>query len=531
VAVARGWWLLLPACVVLPVRATAQSTTLDPDLEEPRWFRAWSPLLWRGDLTRRIPSLGSGFQPDTARTGEFWTAGNPAGLVREVDAGRTDFTFGWTREQGDYRRPLDAGAARLIRLRARSWQRISPSFALIGNVIADQERLEPGTLSAQTEAHTSSPFVLTDTSNAGMRRTRVRLEGAGAWGVGAWGLGIALGLDVRDNQTLESGFVRRGRGAVPGAVLGVSRRLGSAAVGAYGRYRFRNETIRLSESAAEGRIYPLEGYREPKRNDLIEGYYRRIEESSPSVGVSARTLLLGGTAAGFAEARWLTETQTSQETADPAQDRWSMDGWSAGFSWQRPLGSRWRVEVSGEGESLVGEADAYFDEVGVFFTTNERRYAARGALRYAHEDWQLALGGSLRHERRVRNDSSALVGSSISATSPGIEGSAGRRFGPVTVTLSGGLHYYAPTSTLPSPAEDGPKYQQLIAPELDLYAIPSRPYMGAIRIDWLVAANSVIWLLARTENSSPTDGPLTSFSPSGSRSMSAVEGGLRLERR
>jgi hypothetical protein len=510
---------------------TAQSTTLDPDLEEPRWLRAWSPLLWRGDISRRIPSLGAGLEPDTMRTGEFWTAGNPAGLVREIGVGRTDFALGWSREQGDFRRPLDAAASRLIRLRARSWQRVSSSFALIGNVIADQERLDPGTLSDQTEPHASSPFVLTDTSNAGMRRTRVRLEGAGAWSIGAWGVGLALGLDVRDNQTLESGFVRRGRGTVPGAVLGVSRGVGSATVGAYGRYRFRNETIRLSESAAEGRIYPLEGYREPQRIDLIEGYYRRIEETAPSVGVSTRARLLGGVVAAFAEARWLSERQTSQETADPAEDRWSTDGWSAGFSWQRLLGSRWRIEVSGEGEALVGEADAFFDDVGVFFTTNERRLGARATVRYAHGSWLMGLEGGVRHERRVRNDSSALIGSSISAASPEVQGLAGRRFGSVAVTLSGGLLLHAPTSTLPSPTAQGPKYQQLIAPEVDLYAMPSHPYMGSIRIDWQVSKGSLIWLRARTERTSPTEGPLTPFSPSGARKMSALEGGIRVEQR
>jgi hypothetical protein len=258
----------------------------------------------------------------------------------------------------------------------------------------------------------------------------------------------------------------------------------------------------------------------------MEGYYRRIDETSPSAGVSARARLLGGTAGAFIEARWLSERQTSQETADAEEDTWRTNGWSGGASWQRPLGRSWHLELGGEAEQLRGEADAAFDEEAVFFTAKERRIEGRGMLRFVGGEWNTAFGAGIRHERRVRNDSSAAIGSSISATSPVVEAMAGRRLGRVTLTVSGGVLFHAPTSTIPAPSARGPKYQQLIAPELDLYAMPAQPYLWALRLDWRVSSNAVLWLTARTESISPTDLPLTASSPTGDRSATAIEGGL-----
>jgi len=70
---------------------------------------------------------------------------------------------------------------------------------MLGSVVLDQERLDLGSQSDETEPYPTSPFVTTDTSTSPVRRTRARLEGVAGWTLGNWGLGIAVGYDTRDN--------------------------------------------------------------------------------------------------------------------------------------------------------------------------------------------------------------------------------------------------------------------------------------------------------------------------------------------
>jgi hypothetical protein len=416
-----------------------------------------------------------------------------------------------------------AGAAPGTELAAHS-----ASFSLIGRVVADREELDPGTASDHTEPYSSSPFVALDTSLAPVRRTRVRLEGAGGWQLGSWGLGLALGLENRDHQTIESGLVRRVRGSLAGGVVGASKQLGEFGLGVYGRYRYRNETIRLMEAAEQGRVYQLEGYRDVVPIDFIQQYYRRTEEVSKAAGASASGPLARGLGAAFGEVRRLTERLSQQQENDPPEDEWRVTGWTAGFSWRRPLSRRWWLEASANGEGLVGKADAVSDSAGVIFTAHERRVAAQVDLHFDSGTWEVAAGIGFRHDMRDRADSAADASSRVSSNSPALQVLAGRRLGAVRIILSGAILFYGPDSRIPDPTFRGQVYQRFIAPELDLYALEARPNALAARVEWSISGSSTLWAAGRRESLTPRSVQLTPFSPRGNRRATALEAGITL---
>lgn len=513
---------------VCPGPARAQSLSTYPEGDRPRWLTAWSPLDWDPGFTKHLPTANLLIPGYRTRIGEFWTAGNPGALAREVDSAHTEFAVAWSRQRGEYRRPLDPGGTRLLRLRGESWQSLRPGFSLIGRIVADREEVNPGTASDQTEPYSSSPFITLDTSLAAVRRTRIRLEGASGWRVGAWGLGLTLGLENRDHQTIESGLVRRVRGSLAGAVVGVSRRLGPFDMGVYGRLRYRNETIRLTEAAAQGTVYQLEGFRDVLPINFTQAYYRRTEEVSTAVGASASGPLAGGVVTAYGEVRRLTEGLTNQEQNNPRDDEWRVTGWAAGFSWGRVVGKNWRLEASAALEVLDGKADAAFDSTGVFFTARERRAVGQFGLHFDSKIWEGAAGIGIRHERSDRADLSAAVESQISSTSPLLRVLVGRRLGAVKVSLSGAVLFYGPDSRIPDPVSRGQTYQRFIAPGLDLDALGARPSAILARVDWRASKGTTFWWVGKSERLSPRGAALTSFSPSGSRLTSAMEGGITI---
>ncbi len=513
---------------LLPTISAAQALGLSPAHDRPRWLTAWSPLDWDLDLTRRLPAASLLIPGYRTHIGAFWTAGNPAALARDVDSSHTEFALAWSRQRGDYRRPLDPGGTRLVRLQGESWRSIQPRFSLIGRIVADREELDPGTASDETEPYSSSPFVTLDTSLAAVRRTRVRLEGAGGWQLGSWGLGLTLGLEDRDHQTNESGLTRRLHGATAGVVLGASRRLGSFGLGVFGRYRNRNETIRLTEVTEQGRVYQLEGFRDALPIDFITAYYRRIQEVSTAAGASLSGALAGGVVAASAEVRRLTEKMTVQEQNNPLEDTWRVTGWAAGLSWRRFVSTTWSIESSLSGEGFNGKADAAFDSTGVFYVAHGSVASAQVELHFDSGDWEAAAGLGFRHESWDGADTSPDVSARLSSTSPGVQLLAGRQLGAVRIILSGAMLFYGPNSRIPDPSSRGQAYQRFIAPALDLYALAAHPGALAARVEWSVSGGSTLWTVLRFENLSPRAAALTPFSPTGTRRATALELGITL---
>ncbi len=340
-----------------------------------------------------------------ARIGQFWTGGNPAGLRAELEDTRTDFASGISRESGSYKRPLDPGARTAQYASGSGWSALDARVAVIGRATLEQEHLDPGTFADVLDPYASSPLVTLDTTSTPTRRTTASLEGATGLQFGPWGVGLALGYESSERRTIEAGLVRLLRAATPGAVVGVTRGLGSVAVGMVGRWRHRAESIRLFERAAEGEVVELEGLREVTPIAIDAHYFRRTEETTWSLGLTAAGHIgTGHWAASLARDR-LRQGLTRQEVDHPAQDFWRASGWSGSVAYQRPVGSTWRFTAVAGYASLRGTADLALDTVGVIFEATEQALTWHAELRRNLGDggWGAVFATDVRYEHRVRD--------------------------------------------------------------------------------------------------------------------------------
>lgn len=515
--------------------AVAQSFGLDGEHDFPVWMRGWSGLRLAADLPRRLPGAGvaiSSLVFGAPRVGTFWTAGNPAGLVDGIRDTRSDFTAGWSRQRGDYRRPLDPGAARLMQGGAQAWKGFSPTFSMLGRVELDQERLDPGTRANATTPYGSSPFVTVDTAGTGVRRTRAVLEGVAGWKLGRWGLGVTVGFEARDHSTILSGVVRRVTGSTPGLVLGATRRLGGVEFGVQGRYRHRAEEIRVFERTQNARVLQLTAYSEAIPVDLIEPYFRRTEEDASAFGANLSGKFDRVTWAAVAEVTKLQTRLSRQRINDPATDRWNASGWEARGEVQRPLGSRGLLTLHARIVSVSGDGDLVTDSSGVIFTADESAFETEAELRLlpAERGWAGTLTVGWARESRQRQDLGAQLGSNISATTPSVALELGRTVGSsLFVSVGGAMAAYGPTSVIANPASRGPVYRYYIAPELDLYASRATPTALSFLLQYRTGKAATLWLSGRAERlSSSESAPLSAFTPSGSRTASSFAGGIML---
>jgi hypothetical protein len=405
---------------------------------------------------------------------------------------------------------------------------------MLGRVVFDQERLDPGTRADASSPFGSSPFVTLDTSGTGFRRTRALLEGAAGWKLGGWGLGTTLGLEARDHSTIVSGVVRRVRLATSGVVLGATRRIGGVEVGVLGRYRHKAEEIRVFQRSAASWLYQLAGYREVEPIAAQPPYYRRREETSSAFGVSL--------AGQFSKARWtlyaegtrLREGLWRQQINDPAKDRWNASGWKARAGLQRPMGSRGLLTVHAHISSLSGDGDLSTDSAGVIFMAEESVWDIEAELRLlpAGRGWTGSATLGLARESRERRDvgGNSPIGTNVSAVSPSVAVELGRDVGgSFFVAFGGALSLHGPTSALPDPRNRGPVYQSYAAPELDLYSSRATPMAVSFMLQYRTGKSTTLWMSGRTERLSSSESvPISPFTPSGSRTTTSLAGGVTL---
>lgn len=521
----------LTAWSALAVPVRAQSLGLSPDRQLPSWLTRWSVLAPRADLPRWMPSASTVVPLSLlARTpiGLFWTAGNPAGLTGSVDSARTDIMAAVARTRGDFRRPLEPSGTNLTRVSAISWRPFDHRLTMLGSVVLDQERLDQGSQSDETEPYPTSPFVTTDTSTSPIRRIRARLEGVAGWALGDWALGIAAGYDSRENQTIAGGLVRRIRQTMPGVALGATRRVAGIKAGITARYRDRSETILLTERAAEGVVMQLEGYQDVAPLGVNLAHYRRIEEGVASASLGLEGRLGTGRWVLFGEAARLRERRTRQQQDDPAFDRWNAASWTAGGAYQRFLGSggRWVFTLDARYTSLTGDGDLATDSAGTVFIATERAFDGLAELRLlpVTGGWTGLIALSIGYERRVRNDSVAVIGSDVKTFDPGVSLEIGRALSSaVTLIGTGALLSRASNSAIPAPLLRGQVYQRLIAPELGLYTRDVTASSAGAALRWDVSTHTGLWLSVRTESVKPRGFPTpTAFGPTGSRTASSV---------
>ncbi len=515
----------------------AQSIGLAPEHDLPAWLDRWSVLAPRADLPRHFPTAGSalpaGLFPATT-IGLFWTAANPAGLAGAVDSAWTEFRAAAAGSRGAFRRPLDPGGTRLRQISATSWRPLTDRVTMLGRVVLDQERFDPGSQADESEPYPTSPFVTTDSSTSPTRRTRARLEGVAAWRLGAWALGADLGYETNERRTIEAGFARLTRQTMPGVALGVTRTAGGLTVGLVGRYRNRAETIDLTERAAEGQVVDLAGYQGVTPISVNQSYYRRIDEDVPSASLGLSGAGLGGRWVAFVEVSRLRERRTRQQQDQPAYDRWNAGAWTAGAAYQRGLGrsGRWRLTLDGRFTALTGDGDLALDSAGTVFTATERAFEGRAELRRLRSagGWSGLIAVKSRYENRVRNDSIAVIGSKIQTAGLGVELELGHPLAPgVAFLASGGLVSQASSAAIPAPLVQGAVYQRLIAPELDFYARDLTPWSAGLALRWQASARTALWLAGHAEGVSPR-GPMgpTGYTGSAGRSASSVVLGVVL---
>ncbi|HJR16899.1 MAG TPA: hypothetical protein VJ808_08620, partial [Gemmatimonadales bacterium] len=462
------------------------------------------------------------------------TAGNPGGVADGIRDSRSDFMFTWSRQRGEYRRPLDPGATRLLQGQVQGWKGFSPTFSMLGRVVFDQERFDPGTRANASAPFGSSPFVTVDTSGTGFRRTRAVLEGATGWKVGGWGLGVTLGFQARDHTTILSGVVRRVRLATPGVVLGAIRRLGSVEVGIQGRYRHQAEEIRVFQRSAATWVYQLSGYREVEPIAAQPPYYRRREENSSALGLSLAGKFGKTSWTLLAEGTRLREGLWRQQVNDPAQDRWNAKGWRAKAGLQRALGARGLVSLHANIISLTGDGDLSTDSAGVVFAADESAWDIEAELRLLPVDrgWTGTAVLGLAHESRERRDvgGNSPIGTTVRFVSPSVAVELGRNVGDRFFLASGAaLSLYGPTSALPDPNNRGPLYQHYFAPELDLYSSRATPVAFSLMLQYRTGRSATLWLSGRTERLSSSESvPISAFTPGGSRTATSFFGGVIL---
>lgn len=512
----------------LPAAASRATESLTP-----AWMLAWSPLAAIAEHPRalpRAPQLPHLLLAPAPRVGLLWTIGNPAALPSGVEARWNALELRGSGDRGDYRRPMDPEDVDAIAFAGLGWETLGRSGALAGRVVVDQEVLGRVPFTDFLEPHASSSLILADSSLPEMRRVRAQLEGAFGWRFGDVAVGVAGGLEVRDHRTQDAPFPRIARLSAQGVAAGVVWRLpvGGLDLGAHARWTPGTETVSLFPEPATGTAFLFHGYAEPTRA-VVAGpgaFFRRAERDAYLWSLAA-----GGESAGFTWALGWTSTDRredhfTEQSADPDEDRWDANGWVLSGAAQRALiGDRLLVTAEAWYSTLDGDAFRS-DLQGSVFRATEEVWAVTGDVRYlpSVSPWAAAFRFALQHERRARRDFVALVRSEVESWSPGFAMELSRSVGTSTrVSIAYGVSFYSSTAVLPNPDLMGSGYVLLLAPELSLYAVESRPWTVALGLRQRLSPGSSLLLRGSTERASPREPPAgLPFPPSGDRTLWSV---------
>jgi len=534
---------LTGGCVLLtlPESAAGQATSLraTPLQEElPGWLTNWSPLRRIADLPRRLP-VGSRF-PDllsspAPRVGEFWTAGNPGALGRELDDRRTDFRLAVQDASGNYARPLDPGAMGRAAVSTTGWTPVGRHGAAIGSAVFDRTSFRDSLFADVLLPYGSNPFIVADTMGDPVRKSAVRLEGGLAWEFGRLGAGFAAGWEGQSSRTIASPVPRLNRTATPGFSAGFTYDLGPVRLGGFGRWRRTAEFVQIYTVSQPGRIFQLEGYAEPVPLDLgDDDYRRRFERDASSLGASVAFAAIGGDWTLYGLRERTSEGQFVRfQLSDPPKDTWDADGWRFGFAGQWAFnatgGADWLITADGEHRTLAGEA--FQDAIGgVIFTADESQVdlALDTRVRFG-VGWVLGGRVELRRGHRDRRDLFAEATSNIRGIEGGGAFELGRRFGE-DIGVSAGIQVatYGAAGTMPDPGRLGPEYRRFVGPGLALDLNQALVSGGVLTVRWQTERTTGLWLRTAFGSISPSTGMLP-LTPVGDRRAWTVTIGLVLD--
>ncbi|MEJ7812537.1 MAG: hypothetical protein WKG32_19150 [Gemmatimonadaceae bacterium] len=531
--------LLLGAASAHAQAAQPAAPSRATDTRLPAWMLAWSPLAPIADHPRALTRAPHGADLLTAPSpsiGAFWTAGNPGAIAFDIADSTARFAelrATSARESGSYRRPLDPARAEALQLSGLGWRPVGTRGAAVGRVVADQEELPVSAPTWRVAPYVSNPLVIADTVSPPTRHIRARLEGAIGWRARGWGAGLATGVETRDFRTRDFPLRRVGRVALPGATLGVTRALpvAQARVGAYARWTASNETGSLTPRPLTTAVFPVQGYEEPESLRVeITGLLRRIETDARAAGGSLSLTVARTSLALYGERTRRREDQFSQLSATPATDRWRATGAAYGAAAQRALGllgARLLVTATTRYTTLDGDATRA-DLAGTIFRAAESTLAATLDVRLVPRTspWSAAVIAGTARDSYDRRDFVAELASDVEAWTPHAALEVARSVGASTrVSFGYGATQHVTTSRIPSPAELGPAYRRLAAPELALTAGASLAHGGSLAISRR-ARRSTVWLRARAESLRPGSGATLSLAPAGSRTLWNVSLGV-----
>lgn len=502
------------------------------------WTGAWSPLRPVSDIARgelRAP-FGPGLLDAPApMVGPFILAGAPGSLVRDLaprlrgDSAR----FGELRAQraseaGSFHRPLDNVTGAATQVSGFGWSPVGARGIAIGHFAVDQEQNDTSSFTQRVSPSWSSPFIATDSVRPPMVRTRARLEGALGLRLGEYGVGLSAGVDSREGNSLDFPLRRTGRWAMQGAMTGVERQLPwfGARISAFARWTESAETNILNPSPLNTVIYSLQGYDEPLSIP--------VANATLFVRNERRATARGGSLA-FELAR--TQVVVTHEAAQRADDQYRLitarvrptDSWRASGSEQRVqlarlFGTRVRATVVAAHTSLTGQGTRS-DLGGTAVTGTDAQTAIEGDVRLTLGDWMLGALGGFTRRTQTRHDYVAALTADVEVSTPFVGLEAARQFGASAVSVGVSVASTAPTAAIP-PANRGPNYQRLIAPDLAYDAAEAMATAEWITVRQTVSGHALS-LQLRAEHASPKSVLTPRLQPSGDRTRWQMSFGYR----
>ena len=528
--------ILLPAvprpAVGQAVGPVAGATLLSPG---PADERAWSALAPLTDLTRALPiadaALPALLIAPAPRIGLLWTAGNPAALPLEVTDSWTTFNAERSSADGDYRRPLDPGTDRRTQFAGAGWRRVGSRGAAIGRAGYQSSEFGDAVYANVHSPFGANPHVIVDTSGTALDRSAAVLEGALGWQLWGVSAGVALSYEAADTRTLASPVPRTFVRSTPGVRIGIATRLGSSTrIGAHGRWQGGAETVRIWAVGAGTQLFHLEGYNEPRTQNLSTFYFRRLERDGTAGGLAAAGTLLNTRWTAFVEAGSATEGHYSEVSTTPVMDRWSAESITAGIALQRSsLSDRLLGTLDVRWTTLDGEAERSQDET-IAFVARESSILASAEVRWTAARWQAAGLLHVLHTDRQRRDLSVGARSEIDALQTSIGLAVSRALVDrlhVAVAAAGAV--YDPVGGIPDPSGLGPIYERFIAPELSLHATPARARVASLTANWHATTTTHVWARLLSSHVAPaTAGTILPRSPTGERSGWSLSVGINL---
>ena len=530
----RALATVMVTCATIAAPLAAQDVRANP-VDVPAWLDAWSPLQWTAELPRSLPSaVGSLPTPllwGLPRTGQFWSAGNPAALPFELRDNLSAYRGIEARASGDYRRPLDPQSSVDAGVSAVAWRPFEGHGAAIGRVRVAHVGLD-SELSDYDLAYPASPYVVMDTAGSALGRTDASLEGALGWRLGPLGIGVALGYRAQQTRTVAAPVPRVLSAADPGAsaglVLRFSRRL---RLGVHGRWRADAERVLLYSIAAPSRVYWLQGYYESPPQDIANGWYqRRLERDGLALNVSLAGEAVGTRWTAFVERGTQQERQAPPGENNPAWDTWDTDAWTASAALRRaPAAARVQLAVSGRYTTLSGQARRGDLPDTVTFLSDESVFDGAADLSLkASRVLQLFGRYTLRHEDHNRRDQLAAQRSELQSWTTGFGiAVAYHPASSLAIGLGGALAKYGAGGAIPDPRELGVVYRTYVAPELSLEATDALAWAASLSVLWSALPGGSLWLRVAPSSLSPNNGgtqlPLV---PRGARQAWTAEAGV-----